>query len=321
MCTIAQCYDCDKIEFMILVKKLIFAPAFLIVFFIFISQLSPFFKSYDFIFSLSLETLVQLTIISLLISLSSLLFVIFATIALDWRITLPVAILASLSPLIFLDQALGIILGVGVLVSFIIANLSLENNMKTYLTFQPLSILGPPTRHLAGFLILVIAICYFLAVNKIITQNGFQIPDSLIDAALKFTPAQSEQAETQLQPAISAEQVELLKQNPDLLKQYGLDPKILDSLTKPQESSQTPQSFTDNLLKQTVKDQLDNFLKPYLPFIPATLAILLFLTLQSLTSLINLLIYPLIWLIFFILEKSEFVKFTEEMRPVRKMVL
>lgn len=308
---------------MLILKKLTFAPFLLIVFIILLYQLSPLFKSYDFIFSLSLETLVQLIIISILISISSLLFVLFTAIAQDSRLTLPIAILVSLFPVSFLDQTVGIIFGVGVLVSLVITHLSLENNMRTYLTFQPIQLLGPPIRHLSSLLIVVIALCYFLAINKIVAQNGFQIPDSLIDTALKFTPqSQGEQTESsKQQPVISAQHLELLKKNPDLLKQYGLDPKMLDTLSQPQKSSKTPVDLSSSLIKQTVKDQLQGFLKPYLSFIPAVLAMLLFLTLQSLTSFINLLVYPLLWLIFFILEKSEFIKFTTEMRPVKKIVI
>jgi len=78
---------------------------------------------------------------------------------------------------------------------------------------------------------------------------------------------------------------------------------------------------SQDLIKQTVKDQLEGFLKPYLGFIPALLTIILFLTLQSLTSFINLLIYPMLWIIFYIFEKTGFIKFTIEKRPVKKMVI
>ncbi len=76
-----------------------------------------------------------------------------------------------------------------------------------------------------------------------------------------------------------------------------------------------------DLIKQTVKDQVQGFIKPYLNFIPAILAVLLFLTLQSLTSILNLLIYPLLWLTFLILEKTGFTKFEVEMRQVKKLVV
>lgn len=155
-----------------------------------------------------------------------------------------------------------------------------------------------------------------------IAQDGFQIPDSLIDATIQFTQPKTDQEEPFLpQLSIPQEQLDLLKQNPDLLKQSGLDPKILDTLNQPQKSSKAPQDLSNNLIKSAVKDQVQNFIKPYMDFIPAILAILLFFTLQSLTSIINLLISPILWITFYILEKSGFIKFTTEMRPVRKMVM
>ncbi|MBI2596586.1 hypothetical protein HYW41_00280 [Candidatus Daviesbacteria bacterium] len=263
---------------MILVKKLLFAPLFLITFALLISQLSPIFKSSDFIFSLSINNLFQLIIISILLSLSSFLFIIFATLSFDLRLILPVNLLISVIPMFFLDQAIGVVLAVAVFISLLVSYLSLENTLKTYLNFQPTILFGPSFRRLSSFLILVISITYFLASSSIIAQNGFQIPDSIIDTTLKFTP----QSET---------------------------------------TTKIPQELVDNLIKQTVKDQIQSFIKPYLNFIPAILGLLLFVTFQSLTSIINLLIYPLLWITFNILEKTGYVKFTTEMRPVKKMVI
>lgn len=303
---------------MIIAKKLLFAPLFLIVFVILLSQLSLIFKSYDLIFSLSLQTFMQLIIISILITLASFSFILFATLCLDWKLILPTAALASLIPMLFFEPSLGLIFSVGSLVTMILVFAGLENTMKSYLTFKPFSLLGPSIRLLSTFLILVISITYFLSVNKIVSEKGFQIPDSLIDTALNLTnQTGSNKQETQSPlPSLTQEQIDLLKKNPDLLRQSGLDPKILDTLNSPK--SQNP---TNDLIKQTVKDQLQNFLKPYLGFIPALLAVLLFLTLQSLTSIINLLIYPLLWITFYILEKTGFIKFTTEMRPVKKMIV
>ena len=259
---------------MIMLKKLIFAPLFAVAFIILIYNINPLLKSYDFIFALSTDTLTTLIMISSLISLSSFLFVLFTSIALEWKIVVPLVIISCLFPLIFLEPALALVLGVGILVSLLLTVLSLDTTLKRYLNFQPSSLLGPPIRNLCGLLILSFCVVYFLTTHKIVAQEGFQIPDSIIDTALKFA---SPQGETTLAP--------------------------------------------QNLLKQAVKDQLQSFLKPYLGFIPAGLAILLFLTLQSLTSMINLLIYPLLWGTFYVLEKTGFVKFTTEMRTVKKMVL
>jgi len=296
---------------MILIKKLIFVPLFLISLTLLIHQITPLLASYDFIFSLSLNTLITLINISILISLSSLLFILCATIAADWRISLSAAIIGSAITFIFMDPAFAVIFTVAIFISFLLSNLNLDVALKSYLNFQPSSLLSPPIRHLSGLLILAICIVYFFSTSKIIGQNGFQIPDSLIDTAIKMVPlpetnTQTEQANL---PQITGEQIELLKKNPELLKQSGLD-----NITQP------PASLTNDLIKQTAKDQIQNFIKPYINFVPAGLAVLLFFTLQFFTSILNLLIYPLLWLTFFILEKTGFVKFTTDMRPVKKMV-
>ena len=291
-------------------KKLTFAPLFLIVFTILIYQLSSVFKSYDFIFSLSFNTLLQLITVCIFISLSGFLFILFNILAFDWKFILPIGIAASLTPLLFFDQITGLFFGVGIFVSLLISYFSLESTMKSYLNFQPITLFGPLIRHLTGILILTIALIYFLVINKVVVQKGFELPDSFIDTALKFSPI--EQANSL--PALPQEQVEMLRKNPQLLKQSGIDPKILDSLGAPAQA-------TNNFIKQTLKSQIQGLIKPYLGYIPFILAMLLFLTLQSLTSLINLLIYPLLWFTFFILEKSGFIKFTTEMRPIKKMIV
>lgn len=260
-------------------KKLIFASFFIITFALLTFTFNPILQSYDFIFSLSLATLIQLIILATLFSLTSLFFVLFATLASDWRLILPIGILGSAVPFIFLEIGLAIVLAVGILVSLMLSFLGVENSLKSYLTFQPATLFGPHIRHLSTLLILAFCLIYFLSINQTISQNGFQIPDSLIDSALKFTP--------ESQSSIP----------------------------------QAAQELTNDLIKQTVSEQLQNFIKPYLGFVPSLLAIVLFFTLQSLTSLINLANLPLLWITFYILEKSGFIKFTTEMRPVKKMII
>lgn len=305
-----------------IIKKLTFAPLFLISFGILIYQFPQFLKSYDFIFSLSIDTLIQLIAFSALISLSSFLFILFSTLALDWKFILPVGILSSLIPFVILETGLALVFSVGTLISLLLTFLNLDGALKSYLTFKPEVLFGPSLRHLSSLLILAFCLVYFLSANKMIAQNGFQIPDSLIDTALNLSqPASSKQETNTPQFSIPKEQLDLLRKNPELLKQSGLDPKILDTLTQPQKSSETPQDLTNNLIKSAVKDQIQNFIKPYLGFIPAILAVLLFFTLQSLTSIVNLLIYPLLWITFFILEKTGFVRFEIEQRPVKKLII
>lgn len=305
-----------------IIKKLLFAPFFITLYALLLLQLKPLFTSYDFIFSLSSASLIQLGLISVLVCLTSLSFVLFATIASDWNIVAPIGLLTAILPLLEVNQTDGLVLTVGSIVAFTLTFASLENKLKSYLNFQSSTLLGPSIRSLATFLLIIFSVVYFLSINQIINKSGFQIPDSLIDTTLKLVPQmQNEQTGATSQLSVPKEQLDLLKKNPALLKQAGVDPKILDSLNQPNNSSQKSSNPVNDLLKNTVKDQLQNFLKPYLTFMPAVLAMLLFFTLQSLTSILQLLIYPLLWLIFLILEKTGFIKFEIEQRPVKKLVV
>lgn len=303
------------------IKKLTFAPIFLLFFTLTLYKITPFLKSYDLIFSLSLNTLILLVIISIFILLSSFCYVLFSCFALNIKFVLPVGILASIIPFLFLDPALGVVCMVGIIVSLLLTFLSIETTMKNYLNFLPNFLFGPVIRRLCTLIVLTLSIVYFLSISKVISEKGFSVPDSLIDTAINFAQPQSTQQEnpTPQLPSLSQDQLDLLRKNPQLLVQSGLDPKILDNLGK--SITQAPQNLANDLIKQTIKDQVQGFIKPYLGFVPAGLSILLFLTLQSLTSILSLLIYPLLWLTFYILERSGFIKFTQEMRPVKKMVI
>lgn len=310
---------------MVIFKKLIFAPFFLISFALLVLNLAPILSSYDFIFSLSAASFIQLIIIAILAILSSFLFTVFIVLSQDWKLIIPVIILSSILTVVVIPSALAVIWSVIILVCLLLISIMLDKTLKKYLNFQPTKLFSPIIKQLSGLLILSFCLIYFLSTSQLINQQGFTIPDSLIDTALKMSPTSLPEADTMentnLQlPAIDPGQLELLKQNPDLLKQYGLDPKMLDSLSNPQEILQTPVEATNNLIKQTVKEQVDSLLKPYLGFIPIILALALFLTLKSLTSLISIFISPLLWIIFLILEKTNYIKFEEEQRTVRKMI-
>lgn len=307
---------------MLVLKKLIFAPFFLIFFALLLSQLSLLLESSDFIFSISANSLIQLITISLFIMLTSFSFVLFASFSQDWKYFLIVGVLATIITFFFLEPGLAIVLAVVFLVSLLITFINLDTTLKTYVNFAPNSLFGPAMRHLGGLLILSICVVYFFSSNKVVAEKGFLIPDSLIDSAIKLSGSQlpnPESSPTSLSQ-ISPEQLELLRQNPALLKQSGIDPKILDTIGKPTQNL-APQDLANNLIKQTVKTQVQDLIKPYTGFVPAILAVLLFLSLQSVISLINLLVYPLLWIVFYVLEKSGFIKFTEESRLVKKMVM
>lgn len=304
---------------MILAKKLTFAPIFLVLLATLLYFASPLLKTTDIIFSLNLQTFYQLIILSILILASSLAFVIFASLSLDWKIILPVILISSVIPL---DLVLGIGIAISLLSSFIV----LENRMKGYLNFQASSLLSPSIKQLTGFLIIALSVSFYLSANKQIVQKGFEIPDSLIESSLNLMPQTNLSVQgykynkrliAQL-PQITPEQIQLLKQNPDLLKQYGVDPKMLDSLTTTTNSNS---NLTAQAVKPLIKQQLQTMIKPFQNFIAPILALLLFLTLQSFTAILGLFISPIVWIIFYILEKTKFIHFEAEMREVKKLVV
>lgn len=308
---------------MILVKKLFLAPLLLVVFGLLVSRLAPFLKSYEFIFSLSWDTLTQMIILAGLIILFSFFFSLYTTFAQELKFVLPVGLAAAFLPMLTLDPSLGLIFAVGILCSLLLTYFTLINKLQTYLTFESNSLLGPSIRHLTSLLILTLSVVYFLSINQTVQNVGFQIPDAIIDTALKFTaPAGGETTQQEIvRSSLTPEQIDLLKQNPDLLAQYGLDLKMLDNLNQPTTKQTSTPAASNEVIKQTVKTQLQNILQPYVGIIPAVLAVILFITLQSLVSILTLFIYPLLWIIFYILEKVGFVKFEIEQRTVKKMVV
>lgn len=267
---------------MLNLKKLVFPPIFLIALCILIFQISSILKSFDIIFSFSFQSIIQLLILSLLLSFSAFLYALFTAVGNDWRINLVVGILAVLIPFLFLEMTLAVVLSVLLALSLSISYFNLQNSLLNYLNFAPNAVFGPSIRHLTTLLVISICIVYFFSINKIISEKGFQIPDSLLDSALKLNPLPEQ-----------SNQIEQLQ----------------------------TQTLLQNTIKQTVKEQFQNLIKPYLSFIPAILTILLFFTLQAFTALVNLLIYPFLWLTFYVLEKTNFIKFTTEMRQVKKMEL
>lgn len=310
-----------------ILKKIAFAPLFLIFIALTCLKLTSFLQNSQVLFSLDQSILVELLLLTALIIFTGISFVLFAVIANDLRIVIPIIILSLAFPLIFFPSPLSYFFAVGISICFILSFFIIDNKLNSYLTFQPSSIFAPPTKQLIGFMVLIISFVYFLSISQVIKNDGFQIPDSLIDASLKLTPMPdelnlTETTESLNLPPISQEQIDLLRQNPQLLKESGLDPSILDSFDPTAKTNVTKNiPSPKDLIKQTVKQQVDNMIKPYINYIPAFLAIGLFLTLKSFAALLSMIVGPVFWLIFYLLEKTGFVNFTTEMREVKKLTI
>ncbi len=324
---------------MLYLKKLAFAPLFLASLAYSIYLYKDFLNSYDLVFSFSSDSLVKLAVFAGCLILTSLFFVVFAALSQDWKLVGPVSLLGAVLSFVFLPLPLSVVIAVTLLISLLITFLMLENRLKTYVTFQATALLNPSIKSLTLFFILIFSFGYFLNINSKIQKEGSEIPDSLIDFSLKFAmPSEGpnfkrEKYLAQL-PQLSPEQIQLLKQNPELLKQYGIDPKMLDSLEKQQNSKApskksnqsvqiptTSGNLSNDFIKKLLKDQFQTLLKPYLGIIPAVLALVFFVSIQFMSSLLSILVSPAIWLVFYILERSGFITFTKEMREVKKMVV
>ena len=127
-------------------------------------------------------------------------------------------------------------------VAFALAYYLLSLKLKTYINFQANLLLNPIIRNLSTLIILVVSVVFYLSVDQEIKLQGFQIPDSLIETSLKFAAPQVKGIKIAQVPNITPEQLEFIKKNPELLRQQGLDPAILDSAGQAQQKTATTNS-------------------------------------------------------------------------------
>lgn len=306
---------------MTLFKKLIFAVPFLLLLAWFYLQLNQFLSNPNFFLSLDASLLVPLLLLLLSLILTSFFFILFATLASDKKIVLPVVFLASLLPLVFLPAPSSFILAACFFVSLAGIFFLLQTTLSTYFTFKATSLLSPAIKQIVTLILLASTVAFYFSANTDIQTHGFKLPSSVIDTALKFIPQQELADTTQTQiPSISADQIKMLEQNPQLLKQYGLDPSILDTVKKAQENPKAALS-PQQVIKPMIESQIQNFITPYQGYIPFILAILFFFTLQSMTSLLLISLPLLVGSTFLILEKMGFTRYETEMREVKKLVV
>lgn len=317
-------------------KKSIFAPLFIIftavTLYLYVSILNQyleiFFKPYG--------GLAEFSILSVSIIFISLTYALFVTLAQEFKIVLIPIILTSLIPFAFLSTSLSIVITIGLLISFTLSYFNLQTNLKTYVNFSAPTLLTSPIKILNTFLLLTLAAGYFLHTNSLIQTQGFKIPDAIIEWAVDLSlknqnpPVLGVKYLAQL-PNLTTEQLNLLKQNPQILEQYGLSADDLDNFTPT--SSQTspnknsvsvipsiPGANLKDIVKAQISNMLDELIKPYLFIIPIILAFM-FYSLGSLTLwILSLFLSPIISLVFYLLEKSNFIKFTTETRVVKKLI-
>lgn len=319
---------------MVIVKKLFFAIPFLLAFIAFCINLNPFLQNPNLLLSFDFQVIAKMITLLILLLLAATFFAVFTALAVDWKLVLPVALLTSLTALLFLSTSTAIILAAGFLLAFGVIYFLLAKKLAGYLTFQATTLLVPSIKQTVTFVILISSLAFYLASNNEIQTNGFKLPEGLLNLPLQMTQTmQLPDIESDIDTtvpvnpggiSIPPEQIEALKQNPDLLKQFGLDASMLDQLEKPQNNpvSKAKSSInTQDLIKPMIEKQVERFIKPYVQYIPIFLAASFFLTLHSLASIIAVFLPIFVWLIFWILEKTGFVKFEIETREVKKLVV
>jgi hypothetical protein len=317
---------------MLTAKKLLFAVPFLIFFTLSFYLANPFLKSTDILFSFDINLLKELLFLCLIIFLAGLFFTVFSSLADDWRYVSVVAVVAS-ATILLVPAPLNFIVVPASIVLLILCFWSLFGKLKTYFTFNPNIVLGGTVKSSAKVMVLLISLLYLFSIKQQVIDHGFKLPDNLVDTVIKFGPqVQDPTADTTTTtsstpslPAIPPDQIALLKQHPELLKQYGLTPQMLDSLiaspTTTKTTTSAASSPSNTAIKKLINDQVQTIIQPYMSFIPYVLAGLFFITLYSLVGLVLLFTGPILSLTFWLLEKTEFIHFTTETREIQKMVV
>ncbi len=304
------------------VKKLAFTIPFLLSLGALYSYLSIFLEDIYLIFSFNPEVLGQMVIFVLLFLIVGLFFAVLSALAQNLKIVLPAAFLGSTLTFIFIPPPISLVIFFGSIISFTLVFFTLSRKLSSYIDFKVSELLIPSVKTLSLFLLMTFSVVFYLSSGAALKKEGFQIPDSVIDPVItmsisNFTEGQPQAQKSQTQ--IPPEQLQMLRQNPALLKQYGLDPSVLDELSP--QTSKTPQNPQQALIKNEVKRQINTLIQPQIQFLPVVLTALFFLTLKFGQSILSVLLYPALGLIFWILDKTGFTKYEKEMREVKKLVV
>lgn len=296
------------------VKKLIFALPFLAALAYFFYLINSILNPTEILFSLSLQALYQMMLITGILLLSGFFFVLFDTFAQDWRFVVPIIVLASLLPFAFLPPQVSLVVAVGTLITFLFVFIMLNAKLKSYLTFQPVILLTPSMKSISTYMLIFISIASFQFMKTSIQEKGFQIPDPLMQTVYQFTASNANQADLD-SPLLSPDACQLLKTNPQLLLKSGVSQDQIDLIDP------ATCKLSQSKMQERLKDQALAIIKPYTQYLPYLLALTLFLSLTSVAALLGILLPFLVWIMFLILKSVGFTKFTTEMREVKKLVI
>jgi hypothetical protein len=301
-----------------LIKKLLFGVIWLIVTVWELLLIKSLLLNPQPIVGFDVDSLISFLILGLALIINGSLLGIFVALADDWKLVLPVILCSAICGYAVTvgGGTESITVSVGLLIIGVLAFLVFKQSLKSYLNFDAAKILSGGLKMYVFGLIFVISLSYFMLAKIRVENEGFSLPDSLIDSVISMVPKDTQSVEnTSLSGLqISPDQIELLKNNPETLQKMGINPAMLDSIGGQNTTS-------DDLVKLSVKSQLDKMIEPYIDWIPLFLAISLYFTLTTISSLIMFCGLIFIWIVFYLLEKSGFISFNKEMREIRKLVV
>lgn len=237
------------------------------------------------ILGLDIRLGLNLVLLAVLVSLSGGFFAVYMAIADDWRFGVSLLVLISVAAVFLLPYPQALVVGAGTFLGGLIVLWSLKKSLSTYLNWSVGGVLMPSVRLMCPLMFLGFAASFYFASSAVLAEKGFEIPDSLIDPILKMIPT---------------------------------DPGGLGGQAG---GGVSPASAQNELIKQTVKSQLDSFIKPIEGYMPGALSVLLYLTLAGVASLFNVVTMLVLTLTFAVLKSMKFVKFATETRQIQKLTV
>lgn len=310
-----------------IIKKLIFAVPFILSVAVFYLQASDFLKDFSALFSLDLNLLFKSILFAATIVLVSYLFVLFVNFAADWKLVIPVILLAALISFLFTISPINYYLAGGLIIALGISLVFILNKIKKDPTnFQISNDILKPSGQLATLIILAVTVTLYFSATASNQQFVQKFVDSIVDFSSNFVASQQSTTPTtgatQTTSPLSQDQINQLKQNPGLLKQFGLDPSVLNQFSATNTNvAITPQNIAAEAAKPIITAQITDLIKPYMGIIPFLIAFLFYLNFQFFSSVILFISSPIIHLLFLILEKIGFIKYEVTTREVKKIIV
>ncbi len=300
---------------MLLAKKLFFSLPFALTFLALCLLIKPFLQDPNLLFSLDLQIILLYVWIVVAAIFSAIFFSIFVTLSQDIKIILCPLPAVFLSAYLLLPNSPGLFFALSSCVIFFLIFVSLQHTLNTYITFAPDVLLTPAIGKTITFLFLIASFVFYLSSQDIIKTRGFSLPQSLLDTIVKTIP-QDQLPTLSNSQAITPEQISQLKQNPQLLQQFGLSSDTLDQFTKTGTGN-----IASQIAQSQIKKQIDDLIKPYEGFIAPLFGIFFFFTLRFFATIFGVFVGQLLRLIFWLLDRTKFTYYTTETRQIQKLVV